>query len=110
MRGGVDPVAHGHPGDPRPHGLHHAGGVVAGGVGQGPGSGGVMNAAPDVGLIGVDADGMDLDQDLPGAHLGLGDFFQLQDFGPAKFVHTDGLHGINPRGAEWLPPYRGYPA
>ena len=52
----------------------------------------------------------DLNQDLPGAHLGLGDFFQLQDFGPAKFVHTDGLHGINPRGAEWLPPYRGYPA
>ena len=84
--GGVDPVAHGHPGDPRSHGLHHAGGVVAGGVGQGPGRGGVMNAAPDIGVIGVDADGMDLEQDLPGADLGLGDFFSFRTSGPPNCV------------------------
>ena len=89
--GGVDPVAHGHPLDPRPHGLHHAGGVVAGGVGQGRGG---IGPGPHVGLIGVDADGVDLDQDLAGAHLGLRDFFQPQHFGLAEFVDTNGLHDL----------------
>ena len=66
---GIDPVAGGHPFDPRAHRRHHPGGVGAGGVGQGRGGG--ISAGPDVGFHRVDPHGVDLNQNLAGAYLGL---------------------------------------
>lgn len=88
--GDEDAVAGPHVADAVARRLHDAGGVRAGRVGGRDDL--AVGARADRGVDRIDAHGLDADDDLAGADLGLGELFEAEHLGAAELAGADRFH------------------
>src|SRR5690606_17257761 len=98
-----DAVPGGEPFDPGAEGEHGAGTLLA----EHPRVGPRVHALAVVDVDEVHSRGLDRDERLPGARLGLGQLDEGELFGPARGLDADGSHGstlgTSGRGIIWAP-------